>query len=206
VSAPDPTHYLWWLGSRSAGLVAFALAALSVMLGLAMAVRVPGIRRFPARALHEQLAIAMLAAIALHGALLLGDRWLRPGVAGILVPFAGPYRPLWTGVGVLGGYLALLMAGSVYAWRRTAPRRWRSLHRAAPVVYVLSLVHLLGAGSDAGTLWLRIAALATTWPIASLLVLRLADGAGRRPSAPPAPALAASPPPAGPPARLWAPD
>ena len=36
---PDPMEYVWWLSSRAAGVVAFLLVALSVLIGLAMANR-----------------------------------------------------------------------------------------------------------------------------------------------------------------------
>ena len=51
-------------------------------------------------ALHEQTALAGLVAIAVHGITLLGDACLNPGLAGITVPVAIDYRPLWTGLGI----------------------------------------------------------------------------------------------------------
>ena len=133
-------------------------------------------RRVAARKdLHEQLALAALVAIALHGVLLLSDRWLRPGLVGILVPFAAPYRPLWTGLGVLAAYFAALFGLSYYARRLVGARRWRKLHRFTPIVYVLSAIHMLGAGTDSGTMWLRLLVVGTAVPIAALLALRLAE-------------------------------
>ena len=55
-------------------------------------------------------------------------------------------------------------------------------HRATPVVYVLSLVHTLGAGTDAGSTWLRAFLLATAIPAAALLVARLRKPPSRRPA------------------------
>ena len=177
MNGQDPLQYLTWLGARSAGLVAFGLAAAGVIVGLAMSTSKAGKRRRVAarKDLHEQLALAALVAIALHGVLLLSDRWLRPGVVGILVPFAAPYRPLWTGLGVLAAYFAALFGLSYYARRLVGARRWRKLHRFTPIIYVLSAMHMLGAGSDSGTLWLRGLVVATAVPIAVLLALRLAE-------------------------------
>ena len=96
----DPLEYGWWLASRASGIVALALISLSVMLGLAMAGRVsrnPKLRRTMI-AVHEQAALAGLIAIAVHAITLLGDRWLDPGVAGILVPFRMDHAPLYTGL------------------------------------------------------------------------------------------------------------
>ena len=65
------------------------------------------------------------------------------------VPFAMGFRPLFTGLGVVGGYLAALLGLSFYARKRIGARLWRKAHRATVVVYVLGLVHALGAGTDA---------------------------------------------------------
>ena len=111
--------------------------------------RRPGIGR-KLKALHEHTALAGLAAIAIHGITLLGDRWLHPGVTGILVPFSMGYRPVYTGLGILAGYLAAALGLTFYAAdRRIGARLWRKAHRATVVVYLLGLVHVLGAGTDA---------------------------------------------------------
>ena len=180
----DPTHYLWWLVSRASGLVALGLISLSVLLGLTMATKVlrrPGLGRQLAR-LHEHLALVGLAAIAVHGLSLLGDRWLNPGLRGIAVPFTMGYRPLFTGLGIVAGYLAALLGLSFYVRRSIGPRLWRRLHRATVLVWVLGVVHTLGAGSDAATPWLRMTMLVTGLPILALALLRLRRAARRRPS------------------------
>ena len=88
----DPTQHLFWLASRSVGIVALLLVAASVGLGLAMASRLMPGPGAPARAksLHEALALAALIAIAAHGALLLGDSYLRPGLAASRSPSPCP--------------------------------------------------------------------------------------------------------------------
>ncbi len=181
----EPIHVLWWLVSRASGIVALVLISLSVLMGLAMATRVlrrPNLKRAVAR-LHEHVALVALAAIAIHGASLLGDRWLRPGWRGITFPFAMSYRPGFTGLGIIAGYLAVLLGPSFYLRRRIGARRWRKLHRATALVWLLSAVHTLGAGSDAAQLWLKIVVLAPGIPIIYLLVLRLLPrGAGAAPA------------------------
>lgn len=187
----DPQPYLWWLVSRASGIVALALISVSVLIGLLMATKVlrrPGLNRTLVR-LHEHLALAGLAGIAVHGASLLGDQWLKPGVEGVLVPFAIAYRPQYTGLGIIAGYLALLLGPSYYVRRRIGTRRWRSLHRATVLVWAMGVVHALGAGSDGTTLWLRGIVVVTGIPIVYLFVLRLlqsATGAARRPAPTPA--------------------
>jgi methionine sulfoxide reductase heme-binding subunit len=168
-----PLDYGWWLASRASGLVAFVLVALSVGLGLAMAgkaFRRPGLPRL-LMAAHEHSALAGLVAIAVHGITLLGDRWLHPGPAGVAIPFAMDYRPLFTGLGIVAGYLAAALGLSFYTRRRIGAKRWRKLHRATIAVYVLALVHALGSGTDAA--WMKPLAVITGAPVLYLLTLRL---------------------------------
>ncbi len=167
-------EYGWWLASRASGIVALILIALSVAIGLAMAAKAfrrPGLPR-TLIAVHEHAALAALVAIAVHGITLLGDGFLRPGIAGIAVPFAMDHEPLFTGLGIIGGYLAAILGLTFYIRRRIGTRRWRNLHRLTPLVYVLGVVHTIGSGSDAGTAWMTAILIATGTPILYLGILR----------------------------------
>jgi sulfoxide reductase heme-binding subunit YedZ len=172
----------WWLASRASGLVALILVTISVGLGLAMAGKVmrrPGLSR-RLMAIHEHTAVAGIVAIAVHGITLLGDPWLNPGVAGIAVPFEMAFRPLWTGLGIVGGYLAALLGLSFYFRKRIGARLWRKAHRATVVVYLLGLAHAFGSGTDASAVWFRWWVLLTTPIIGGLFVYRVLDGRAKR--------------------------
>lgn len=194
--AADPTHYIWWLISRASGVVAVMLVSLSALIGLAMAGKlVPARYKRDAMTLHEQVAIVVLAAIAVHGGSLLGDAWLRPGLAGITIPFALPYRPAFTSAGIVAGYLAVLLGPTFYLRRRIGARVWRRLHRATPLIWLFAVIHTLGAGSDAASLWLRCIVLLPVPAIVYVLAVRLLARRGsitarpatgrRRPDRPP---------------------
>ncbi len=181
---PDLASHAWWLASRASGIVALVLVTVSVTIGLLMAsklARRPGLPRILA-ALHEQTALTGLMAIAVHGITLLGDPWLNPGPSGIVVPFTMGYRPLFTGLGIVAGYLAALLGLSFYARRRIGPALWRKAHRATIVVYALGIVHTLGAGTDASTPWMRAFLGATAIPIAILFAVRLVSARRKRPA------------------------
>jgi sulfoxide reductase heme-binding subunit YedZ len=168
---PDPVEFAWWLASRAAGVVAFMLVALSVLIGLAMANRL--VRGRTVVKLHEHLALAGLVAIAVHMITLLGDSFMSPSAADLLVPFVMDHAPLFTGLGIIAAYLAALLGLSFYARRRIGAKRWRSLHRLTVLVYVLGVIHTLGAGTDAEAPWLRAVLLATGLPILFLFLLRV---------------------------------
>jgi len=170
----------WWIVSRSSAMVAFVLVTVSVFLGLTMAgkpVRKPGLTKV-LRAVHEQTALAALVAIGIHVIAVLADPWLKPGVAGVAVPFVLSLNRFWNGLGVIAAYLAFLLGLSFYLRRQIGARLWRQAHRATIAVYVLGLFHALGAGSDTGSLVFLTFAGVTAVPIAILFIYRL--GATRR--------------------------
>jgi sulfoxide reductase heme-binding subunit YedZ len=182
MTEPDPAKYPWWLMSRSAGIVAFLLIAASVSLGLFMSARLlqrPGLKRNLVK-VHQQLALAGLTMVGVHGVCLLGDSWLRPGIGGIAIPFTISYRPLWVGLGILAGYLAALLGPTYFIRRRIGTRRWRQLHRATVVVYALAVAHSLGAGTDGTSAWFTALVLLSAAPVLVLLALRYRRAGGRR--------------------------
>ena len=181
---PNPLDYGWWLASRSAGVVSFAAVSGSVILGLMMANGLPrrrGIKK-TLLGLHESLALVGLAAIAVHGATLLGDSYLRPSITNIAVPFTLGYRPGFTGLGVIAGYLAAILGLSYYARRSIGVALWRKLHRATIAVWGLGVIHILGAGTDAGQLWMRAVLAVTALPIVFLFILRLMPPPAKQPA------------------------
>ena len=165
MNVPQPEEHIWWLVSRASGLVALGLITVSVLLGLAMAAKLsrrPGLQA-ALNKLHEQLTVAGLIAIGLHGVTLLGDPWLRPGLVGIIVPGVIDYRTAFVAAGIVGGYLAALLGLSYYARKRIGGRRWRIAHRFVIAAWVLAVVHAVGAGTDTGLAVVR-------WPLAGSVV------------------------------------
>ena len=171
----DPGQHIFWIASRAFGVVALVLVAVSVGMGLAMAMRSakgPGAMAKLKQA-HEVTALTALIFIAAHGLALLGDTYLRPGLAGIAIPFVMAHRPLWTGLGVVGGWMAALLGLTFYARRWIGPKLWRQAHRWTLAVYALAVVHTLGAGTDARSFWLLVILIATVAPLAVMAAIRL---------------------------------
>ena len=177
----DPSEHVFWLASRAAGVVALLLVSLSVGFGLALSGRISRKPGAPAklRRLHEAIALSSLVAIVAHGGLLLGDAYLRPGIAGIVLPFQMERQPIWTGVGILAGWLAMLVGLSFYARRWITVAVWRWLHRWTLAVYVMALAHTFGSGTDAREPWLLAMVAMTALPIFFLAIFRFLPG-GRR--------------------------
>jgi sulfoxide reductase heme-binding subunit YedZ len=164
--------HLFWITSRAAGGAALLVASASVALGLMMSSKRRAANKRDLRAIHEALSLTALAMVALHGLALLGDAFLNPGLAGIAIPFAGTYRPVWTGLGIIAGYGLAALGLSYYFRDRIGAARWRRLHRLTAVFWLLAIGHTIGAGSDAAEWWFLAVSAAMVVPAALLLALR----------------------------------
>ncbi|MTD45362.1 hypothetical protein GKE82_13965 [Conexibacter sp. W3-3-2] len=172
MASTDPQ--LLWITSRAAGTAAIVCASASVSLGLTMGGRLasgPG-RTQTFKTVHETLAIATLVAIVVHAAALLYDPWLKPGLSGILVPFTMDYRPLFTGLGILGGFAFAAFSLAPYA-KKLLGERWKVLHRFTLVAWLLSTVHVIGSGSDVTEPWFAALLVICIAPVLLLLLARV---------------------------------
>jgi methionine sulfoxide reductase heme-binding subunit len=184
-SATDPLDHVFWLASRSAGVVTWLALSVSMVIGLAMATKVAPRTLTPrVRVAHERVALTALVALAAHGLLLLGDSFLRPTLLDLLVPFSVDHAAFWTGLGQIAGYIVVALSLSYYARKRIGARRWRNAHRYIPIAWVLGAVHVVGAGTDIGDLWLQVPFVASIAAVVVLLAMRVL-GMGPR-STPPA--------------------
>jgi sulfoxide reductase heme-binding subunit YedZ len=168
------THgHLFWITSRAAGTAALVLSSVAVAVGLSMGSRLVKKRLADVRSIHEALSLATILAIVVHAVSLLGDSFLHPSVADIAVPFVSHYKQPWMTIGIVGGWLMILLGLSYYARGRIGPQRWRSLHRFTALAWVLGLAHSLGEGTDAGQTWFLVATAIVAAPATVLLAVRL---------------------------------
>lgn len=181
-----------WITTRAAGVVALVASTGSIVLGLALAGRVGSQRRRgilgDVRVLHQTLGIATVVALAVHVITLFFDPWLKPAIAQLAIPFTMEYRPLYTGLGIIAGYGIVVLGMSGFLRKRLGTR-WNAIHRFTGLAWVASVVHTLGAGTDAGTPWMLALVIACVAPVVVLAAMRLRAArrkqrpAPRRPSA-----------------------
>jgi sulfoxide reductase heme-binding subunit YedZ len=163
-------EHVFWITSRSAGIVALLASSCAVSLGLMMARR----SRLPdLRATHEALSLATLGALVVHALALLGDQFMSPSLADITIPFVSGYQRLWTTTGIVAGWMLIVLGLSYYFRARIGPARWRSLHRLTALAWALGVIHSIGEGTDASAAWFLAAAAAVVVPAGALLAARM---------------------------------
>jgi len=150
-----------WYVIRAAGFVAAGLLFLLMVSGIG---QVTGliyklIEPVKAWALHKALALALCAAIAVHGTFLLFDHFVSFSALQVLVPFASHYSNGTTllglglsgiavALGILAMYGVVVVVLSSLGWIETKKGVWRALHYTSYFVMLAVFVHALGVGSD----------------------------------------------------------
>ena len=167
-----------WVTSRVAAFVAYLAIAGSVVYGLLLSTRVlDAIAHRPVSfALHRDLAVVGLGLAGVHGALLALDRTIHFTLAGLLVPFASPYRPIAVGLGQVALYVALIVTLSFYARRRIGSRAWRLLHYVTFVAFAGATAHGILAGTDTPEPWAFAIYTASTVAVVFLATYRTVLG------------------------------
>jgi sulfoxide reductase heme-binding subunit YedZ len=165
VLATTVNDHLFWITSRAAGTLALLFSSVAVGVGLSMGGKLIKGRGTDLRAMHEALSMATIVAIVVHAVALLGDSFMHPNLADVTLPFVSSYMTVWTTIGIVGGWMMIILGLSFYARARIGQQRWRKLP--------------LGEGTDAGKLWFLVATAIVVLPAAALLVMRLS---ARRPA------------------------
>ncbi len=168
-------HTLSWEIARVGGMLALVLATASVLIGLALSLKVRSTHfpRFITNELHRYVSLLTLAFLLVHGLAVWADPFTGFTPGEVLVPLAAHYRPLWIAIGIVSGYLML----AVYLSEKVRPRIgyawWRRFHGISFLIFLLGLLHGLGSGSDTAAGWAVATYLVCGGSVALLLLLRL---------------------------------
>ena len=176
-----------WYVARSAGLVAWALLAASVLWGLALSTKVlsPKVRPNWILDLHRWLGGLALTFTGVHVGALLLDTYVHFGLVSVLVPFATTWHPGAVAWGVVSVYLLVAVEITSLLKARIPRSVWRKTHFASFVLFVTSTLHGLTAGTDAGATMLRLGVLMAASLFAGLSAARIIEALSPRPDARP---------------------
>ena len=171
-----------WYATRISALLAYLALAGSTIYGLLLSTKIlDKIAHRPVSfTLHQDLAGIGVALALVHAAVLMIDRSVPYSPAEVIVPFIGPYRPLWVGFGQLALGLSLLVMLSFYVRKRIGTQTWRSIHYLSIVVFVGATVHGLMAGSDTSAQWVYGSYLTLTVIVVFLTTCRIVLTVGER--------------------------
>ena len=175
------TSSLWYLG-RGTGVVALLVFTLTMVLGITTRSGRAGLGldRFGFADLHKTASLAGTALIAVHVGTLLFDPYAQLKLVDLVLPFLGSYRPVWLGLGTLAIDLLVVLVGTSLLRHRIGPRAFRAFHWTAYALWPFAVLHGLGTGTDAGTLWFRALAAGSVLAVTTALVWRTAPSFAER--------------------------
>ncbi|MEZ5140231.1 MAG: ferric reductase-like transmembrane domain-containing protein [Acidimicrobiales bacterium] len=177
-----------WYVNCAAGLVAWALLAGSVGLGILLSSKLLGKRVRPnwQLDLHRGLSALAVAFTGVHVAGAVADNWIHLGWAEVLVPGTSSWRPLAVAWGVVTMYLLAAVQITSLLRKRLSKRAWKRVHFASYPLFLTATAHGVTAGTEMGTtIGIAVAALVTA-ALAGLTAMRVVEEQDRR--AHPAPA------------------
>lgn len=149
IAATSASTPVAWLVARAAGLVAFGLLTVAVLLGLALSTRLLGNKRGKQLvAWHQTIVWTAVGMVLLHMVALLLDPVMHFRVVDVLVPGLARWRTIPVAGGVVTLWLMIALAVSFRLRRRIGQRRWRLLHYASFGGFFAGLYHALNVGSD----------------------------------------------------------
>ena len=168
-----------WYAARAGGVAAYILLSMNVAIGLLMTGK-KSMKHWPRFALedvHRFTGMLTGTFVVLHIVSVAIDAYLPFSLVSLIVPLVAPYRPVWTGLGIVAAELLLALAVSNH-YRNTefSYRTWRRIHYANFAVWTSATFHAIGDRA----IW--------TWRhprcayVASAAVAHRAGGLERRPT------------------------
>lgn len=171
-----------WAFGRGTGVVALVMFTASIVLGiLTRSGRpLPGLGRFGTSDLHRSVALTGTALVAAHVVSLFFDSYAQLRLVDLVVPFLGVTKPIWLGLGTLAVDLLAIITVVSLLRHKVGPRVFKAVHWATYLLWPTALIHTLGNGTDATSVWLLGIAASCTVAVAGAIGWRISPSfAGR---------------------------
>ena len=141
----------FWLAARATGIATLLLLTVQVAIGLVLSHPHNKTTWKLSRQIfpwHDHLWVFVTVFLLAHIVSLVVDPKAGVSAAGALIPGLSQYRSAPVALGTLGLYAFLVTAMTARYTRLLPPRAWLSLHRLALLIFVLSWLHGMLAGTD----------------------------------------------------------
>jgi predicted ferric reductase len=185
----DPDYPLMWTIGKTAGVAAFVMFTLVIVMGLTMTSKILLKYRVisPPDVQESHMFTATFIAfilLILHFGALLFDDFVGLRLTEVFVPFLFKRNYLVSGMGydltlpvslgIIAFYISVLLLTSSHLKNKVIPAKiWRMLHYSSFLFYVLFLVHSFMSGSDSDQLWLQLIYIGSLVLVVPLVLLRM---------------------------------
>lgn len=182
-------EHFWWYLSRASGMVAWIALAATCLWGILLITRMlkPADRPAWLLDLHRWLGAVTVVTVLVHVLVLLGDGYMEPTLTQLFVPFATGWaheslaaNRLAYAFGIVALYLLLIVEISSLLIKKLPRKVWSTIHLSSYVVFVLSTVHGVMAGSDAANIVFICTLVAVAAILAFAFTARVLQGRAKR--------------------------
>lgn len=143
-----------WYASRISGIVAFVLFGIIVSSGIVMTTDLAEskflkyISKGKVFTLHKLLVLIAVSIMSFHFLVLIFDKYLKPTIFDLLIPFKIGSNTNLIALGIIGFYLILTVTISSYLVEKLPKKLWRALHMLSFISFYIILFHGFFLGSD----------------------------------------------------------
>lgn len=170
-----------WITTRAAGMTSYLLLFLSTAAGLAISGRMAGKRaKAVTLAVHQWGGWFGFLFGAMHGMVLVFDKYVGYSPFELLIPFASHDHRLLNGFGTLAFYIAGLLILSSDLMKKLGKKAWRTIHFLAFAGFGLAALHGFAIGTDSKVGWIRALYAATVGIVVLMTVYRVYAARARR--------------------------
>ncbi|HET7140637.1 MAG TPA: ferric reductase-like transmembrane domain-containing protein [Arthrobacter sp.] len=167
-----------WAFGRVSGFMSLALFTVSVLLGILNRSGRPllVLPRFSISILHRNIAVLATVFLGLHVGSLLLDSFAKLRPVDVVVPFLGAFQPFWQGLGTVALDLVAAVLVTAFLRHRIGQRTFKAVHWLTYGIWPVAMAHAIGNGTDAGSPWFLVLAVASGVAVAAALLWRLSPG------------------------------
>ena len=146
---------LLWYTTRAAGAVSLVLLTGVVVLGILSALRFRTTRwpGFLTTGLHRNIALVAIVFLGLHVLTAVVDPFTNLGWLTAIIPFSSYYRTFWLGLGTIAFELVLAIIATSLLREFIGHGAWRAIHWSTYAAWPVAVIHGLGTGTDAWSVW-----------------------------------------------------
>lgn len=167
--------------TRAAGMTSYLLLFASTFAGLMMSGRMAGKRaKAMVLAIHQWCGWFGFLFGALHGMVLVFDKYVGYSPFELLVPFASNDHRLLNGLGTLIFYISAVLILSSDFMKQLGKKTWRAIHFLAFAGFGMAVVHGYALGTDTQIPWVRFLYIVTAGIVVLLTAYRIYEARKRK--------------------------
>lgn len=167
--------HIFWLSSRSSGIIAWIILSLSIIWGLLLSTKTmkKAIKRPWLLGVHQTLGALATIFLLVHMIVLLFDKYTDWTYVDLIIPFTSTWHPVYTAWGVVASWMLIAVEITSLAKKHLSKNIWHKFHMLSFPLWVFATIHAYLSGPDVQTMINIGLGIFIAVPILILSVLRL---------------------------------